>query len=247
MTRRARSLPARRLSGSAALVAVLLVLFAQLSTGNEQTLLPPDPSKTIGGKVSFAGFVDETGRDAAALIGAPGVSERAVPWIVSPIYTRCAYTCSPLTASLRSALEQSGLQPSEYRVVSFSFDPEETGEALRAFRTALQLPDGWLTLRAADRGALERTLRSLDFRTIKLNDGQFAHPNLIAVLAPDLRLTEYVFGVTFPPKRLAGAVQRARAGGSWWVPWQGSFFVMAGIGLLTSTFVFFSLLKRRRA
>jgi protein SCO1/2 len=230
-------------------VGILLSLFALLvglSASSAQTLLPPDPGKTIGGRVSFEGFVDESGRAIASLQGAADGSNPARAWIVSPIYTRCPYTCSPITAALRSALQASGLQPSEYRVVSFSFDPDETGESLRAFRRALQLPDSWLTLRAREPRALERTLGSLDFRTIKLGDGQYAHPNLIAVLAPDMRLTEYIFGVSFSPTQLAAAVRAARNGGSWVRGWHGHLLVFSGTGLLVSAFVFFTLLLKRR-
>ena len=211
-----------------------------------QKLLPPDPAVSVGQVVAFDGFVDEEGRDAASLVresdGAP-----LHPWVVSPIYTRCLHTCSPITSSLRSALEQSGLQAAEYRVVSFSFDPNETPEGLRAFRSHLQLPAGWLTLRAADQAALTRTLKALDFRTITMGDGQFDHPNLIAILAPDQRLVEYLFGVTFSPTQLAAAVRRARSGVPFLAGWEPYLFATAAIGLLTSAFVFFSLLSRRRA
>jgi cytochrome oxidase Cu insertion factor (SCO1/SenC/PrrC family) len=208
-----------------------------------QTLLPPDPGRTIGGLVSFEGFVDEQGRDVANLVGA---DQRA--WIVSPIYTRCPFTCAPITAALKSAVQESGLQPSAYRVVSMSFDPNETGAALRDFRERMQLPDGWLTVRAADPGALERTLTSLDFRTMEMGGGQYAHPNLIAVLTPGMRLSEYIFGVTFSPTQLAAAVEAARRGGARSRGWRGYAFVLSGIGLLVSAVVFFTLLlKRRRA
>ena len=231
---------------SATLAATWLASLVALWSARAQTLLPPDPSKTIGGTVSFVGFVDERGRDVTALVGAPDGTPARV-WIVSPFYTRCPYTCSPITAALRAALQESCLQPSEYRVVSFSFDPNETGETLRAFRNAMQLPDGWLTVHAAVPSALERTLRSLDFRTMEIGDGQYAHPNLIAVLAPDMRLTEYIFGVTFSPTELAASVRAARSGGSL-RRWYGYWLVLSGIGLLASAFVFFTLLlKRRRA
>ena len=47
----------RRLAGVVAGVG------CRCRASHAQTLLPPDPSKTIGGTVSFAGFVDENGRD----------------------------------------------------------------------------------------------------------------------------------------------------------------------------------------
>ena len=245
MTQQARSLRLHRRRIRTCVFVSLLALLTCLRAG-AQTLLPPDPSRTIGGIVSFEGFVDENGRDVSSLLRAADGAELARPWIVSPIYTRCPRTCSPITSGLRSALERSGLQPSEYRVVSFSFDPEETGDGLRAFRSRMQLPEGWVTARAAEPAALERTLNSLDFRTIKMADRQYDHPNLLAVLTPDRQLTEYVFGTAFSPAQLAAAVRRARAGGSWWAGWRSDLFAFAGVGLVVSAFAFSALLLRRR-
>jgi len=225
----------------AALATGLLVVAAS----HAQTVLPPDPSKTIGGRVSFQGFVDENGRDVAALAGTPNGLDPAPVWIVSPIYTRCPFTCSPITTALKTALRESDLEPSAYRVVSLSFDPNETGESLRAFRAAMQLPAGWLTIRAASTDALERTLGNLDFRTMVIGDGQYAHPNLLAVLAPDMRLNEYIFGVTFSPTQMASAVRAARGGASSRARY-GYVVVGSGIGLLVSAFIFFTVLLRRR-
>ena len=108
MTRRARSLRLHRHRISTCVFVSLLALLTRLSAG-AQTLLPPDPSKTVGGSVSFEGFVDENGRDVASLLARPTGRSPARPWIVSPIYTRCPFTCSPITSALRSALEGVGL------------------------------------------------------------------------------------------------------------------------------------------
>ena len=211
-----------------------------------QTLLPPDPQRTIGGVVSFTGFVDEQGRAFDAREGGGEADTSPQPWIVSPIYTRCPRTCSPITAGLQRALRESGMTAADYRVVSFSFDPEETGETLRKFRAAMQVPDTWRTLRVNDAEALARVLDGLDFRTIKGDDGEYVHPNLVAVLTPDMRVSEYLFGITFSPAQLAAAVDTARSGKRWLRLSGGQLFVGAGIGLLISAFVFFTLMVGRR-
>ncbi|HUI25012.1 MAG TPA: hypothetical protein VL403_02920, partial [Candidatus Kryptonia bacterium] len=167
------------------------------------------------------------------------------PWIVSPVYARCKSTCSSLTAGLRKALARSGLGASEYRVASFSFDPQETAAQLQTFRTHLDLPRTWLTLRAVDQADLARTLAALDFRTITTDDGEFQHPNLIAILTPDLRLAGYLFGVEFSPTEIADAVRRARTGAivsrSRW-----PLFLVAAVGFGISSVVFLVLVMRRR-
>jgi cytochrome oxidase Cu insertion factor (SCO1/SenC/PrrC family) len=225
----------------------LLAVCALLSRADAQKLLPPDPAVSVGNVIPFDGFVDEEGRDFASLVREADGPAAPRPWIVSPIYTRCLYTCTPITASLRAALDKSELQASAYRVLSFSFDPSETPEGLRDFRTRMHLPQDWLTLRAVDRAALERTLKALDFRTITIGEGAIEHPNLVAILAPDRRLAQYLFGVTFSSAEVDAAVRRAQAGVSPFARWEPYLFGFAAVGLIVSAFLFSSLLSRRRA
>jgi protein SCO1/2 len=246
MFRPVRSLRQRRPCGSAGAFSFLVALLAVGAPAAGQTLLPPDPAVSVGNVIPFDGFVDENGRAFAPVTTAANAVGDARAWIVSPIYTRCPFTCTPITSALRAALGRSGLHGSEYRVVSFSFDPNETGEGLQAFRARMQLPAAWFTLRAKDSVSLERTLKALDFRTITMENGEFAHPNLIAFLAPDRRLVKYLFGTTFPPAEVAAAVQRARSGAAFAEPWETYLFPLAALGLLVSSLVFFSLLSRRR-
>jgi cytochrome oxidase Cu insertion factor (SCO1/SenC/PrrC family) len=224
----------------AGIVAALLPALLWSSAARANTLLPPDPDVAIGQEISFAGFVDQNGDPL------PTPSADARPWIVSPMYARCPTTCSVITAALKAALARSGLQPSEYRVLSFSFDPRETDASLAEFRARMQLPPEWVTLRASDPAALERTLRRLDFRTLELYGGRFEHPNLVAVLDPSRRVVDFVYGVNPSPSALARAAARARNGASVLDRWRPYSFFFAAVGLLASSAVFHSLLRHRR-
>lgn len=204
------------------------------------TIIPPDPSVTIGRMIPLDGFVDETGRP---LVSGDAGDER--PWIVSPIYTRCPQTCTPLTNALHAALGTAGLGPLDYRVVSLSIDPAETAEGLAAFRTRLALPPGWRTVRATDPLVLGRTLRALDFRTITVADGILEHPNLVAVLGADRRLVGYVLGVRPDAGELAAAVKRARGGPGPLDRWRPVVTGVAAVGFVSSGIVLVALLARR--
>ncbi len=162
------------------------------------------------------------------------------------MYTRCPHTCSAITTALKRALAESGLQPDAYRVLSFSFDPAETAQGLQEFRARMALPPDWQTLRAGDVAALQRTLTAIDFRTISTGDGGFDHPNLVAVLAPDMRLAGYVFGVNFAAEDLGTAVRNARAGVSVLDRWRPVLFFFAAVGFMASAALFLGLLSRRR-
>ena len=209
--------------------------------------MPPDAGRTIGTSLSFDGLVDEAGHTLAEALQGDAESENDRPWIVSPMYTSCPHTCSAITNGLRSALGESGLAESEYRVLSFSFDPSETAESLRAFRHRMRLPVSWLTLRASDARGLAQLLDAMDFRTMQTADGDYQHPNLVAVLAPDRRLAGYAFGVKPSPTELSRLVRSARDGIAGSAGWRMLLFFFAAIGLLVSTFVFVWLLGERRS
>jgi cytochrome oxidase Cu insertion factor (SCO1/SenC/PrrC family) len=243
MSRPARSLHNRRRRVG----LVVLAAFGCATAALGQTLLPPDPSTTVGNVVGFDGFIDENGRALSTLLPRDELDRDPRPWIVSPMYTRCPHTCSAITAALRRALDQSGLAPAEYRVLSFSFDPQETDDGLREFRARMQLPPDWLTLRARDPKTLQRTLAALDFHTIAMDGGNFDHPNLVAILAPDMRLAAYLFGINFSAADLARTVRRARDGVSPVDTWRPYLFLFAALGFLASASVFVLLLSRRRA
>jgi cytochrome oxidase Cu insertion factor (SCO1/SenC/PrrC family) len=242
----------RRLAGgrsprsvAAALLASVVVVAATAAPA--QTLLPPDPTVTVGRVIPLDGFADESGRSLSALLPRAALERDPRPWIVSPMYTRCPHTCSAVTTGLRRALDRSGLAPSEYRVVSFSFDPDETDAGLREFRARMRLPADWLTLRARSPEALARTLAALDFHTIAMDGGDFDHPNLVAVLAPDRRLAGYLFGIDFSGATLARMVRGARGGVSAIDAARPHLFLVAVVGFVASGAAFMLLLARRRA
>lgn len=225
----------------------LLAAFNAATPVTANTLLPPDAATTIGQPIPFDGFVDDDGHAFSTQRPEQQLERDQRPWIISPMYTRCAGTCPAITASLRRALDQSGLAASEYRVLSFSFDPNETKDGLRQFRARMQLPADWLVVRASDPQALERTLKSLDFRTITMEDGNFEHPNLVAVLAPDRRLAGYLFGVNLNAADMASMVRRANGGVSAVDAWRPYFFAIAALGFFASGSLFVWLLSQRRA
>lgn len=102
------------------------------------------------------------------------------PMLLLPLFTRCGGTC-PLTAlSLKQAV--AGAQP-PFRVVLLSFDGGDTAEDLRDFRERLELPAGWLLVRAAGASELRAFLDQLDFHFMK-TEGGFDHPNQSFVFSP---------------------------------------------------------------
>lgn len=162
----------------------------------------PDESKTLGTQMPDVELVadnDSTFR-LSALWGKPV--------IISPIFTTCPHTCGMITESLRDALREIGEPGVGYEVLTVSFDPADDSAAMRAYRERMQLPPNW-RMATARPDQLAALLGALDFTVTPMEGGGFAHPNLVAVLRPDLRVASYVHGVMFASADLSTALKDA--------------------------------------
>jgi cytochrome oxidase Cu insertion factor (SCO1/SenC/PrrC family) len=162
----------------------------------------PDEKKTIGTQMPDVALVadDDSTFRLSSLWGKPV--------IVSPIFTSCPHTCSMITESLRDALREIGEPGVGYEVLTISFDPADDTAAMRAYRERLGLPQGW-RLATASAGDLATFLGAIDFQVTALEGGGFAHPNLVVVLGPDLRVASYVHGVMYDADDVRAALEDA--------------------------------------
>jgi protein SCO1 len=163
---------------------------------------PPDEKKTIGTQMPDVELVADN--DSTFRVG----SMWGKPVIVSPIFTSCPATCSMITESLRDALRDVGEPGVGYEVLTISFDPADDSAAMRAYRERLGLPAGW-RLATASAENLTTFLRAIDFNVTPLAEGGFAHPNLVVVLSPDLKVSGYVRGVMYDAPVLRAALEDA--------------------------------------
>jgi hypothetical protein len=127
------------------------------------------------------------------------------PTLLLPVFTRCGGTC-PLTASLLK--EALGKARAPFRVVVFSFDPEDGASDLRDFRERFALPASWILVRAAEPGAAREVFDALDFHFMK-SGGGFDHPNLTFVFSPRGSWAATLPGSPFSPRDLEAAWKRA--------------------------------------
>jgi len=178
--------------------AIVLSMFVT----NARAVAPPDEKKAIGTQMPDVALVadDSTTFQLSSLWGKPV--------IVSPIFTSCPHTCGMITESLRDALRDVGEPGVGYEVLTVSFDPADDTSAMRAYRERMALPKGWRlsTMNAAD---LATFLEAIDFRVEAMEGGGFAHPNLIVILSPDLRVARYEHGVMFESAGMLAALQGA--------------------------------------
>jgi protein SCO1/2 len=187
-------------------LAIFATMLLASTPARAQVVTPPDASKTRGHRIPDVAVVtdDSTTFHLADLAGKP--------IIINPVFTRCPNACPAITTSLRDALAEIGAPEVGYHVLTISFDPADGPAELRAYRERLALPAGWIVATATPANVAE-LLDALDFRTVAIDGGGFAHPNVIAIVTPALAISGYVHGLAYAPgevrRGLEGAVRDA--------------------------------------
>ena len=191
----------------------------------------------VGPAIPAIGFIDDSGetRSMGDLAGSPT--------ILVPIYTRCHGSCPTVAASLKNAILQSSTPTGAYHVVLFSFDSRETSQDLKHFREHEHLPFQWTMARASEKDS-DALTQSIGFRYTRA-DGEFLHPNLVAVLDSRLRVAKLLEGENYT----AGEIDQALSFAKGREDWKGSLelpVLCIGLLLLTiSTGYLIHLLTRR--
>jgi len=189
----------------------LLLVCCRAHAGN-----PPDRvgvDEHLGSRIPL----DITFRDES---GAPVLLSDLVtgPTIILPVYYRCSNVCFTLQGHLANALQKLERRPlDEYRVLSVSFDEEETPEmaarSKHAYLSAMRKPfpeDGWRFL-TGDITSIRRLTDALGFG-FQRQRHEFAHPVASIVVAGDGTIVRYLYGVSILPKDLALALVEAKSG-----------------------------------
>ena len=190
-------------------------------------VFPPDEALTLGRNLPETALTTDGGRQIqlSALTGKP--------LIISPVFTSCRHTCTPITRSLSKATQSLKAKGMDFRVLTLSFDPEDRVDNLRALRDSLNLPPEW-TLAIADDVNRAQILKALDFHTLRLEEGGFAHPNLVAVVDRNLKIVQYVYGVDFKPEQIERALNQADGNSSWFFRSRLVLFWLALAGVFAS-------------
>lgn len=157
-------------------------------------------------------FRDETGKPVK-------LSELVTgPTIILPVYYSCTHECSLLQQGLASALSEVKRRPgAEYRVISVSFDENETpamaARAKRMYLTSMTTPfpeDGWRFLTGAA-PEIRRLTEAAGYR-FERKGHEFVHPVASFVVARDGTIVRYFYGTMFLPKDLTLALLEAQSG-----------------------------------
>jgi protein SCO1 len=140
------------------------------------------------------------------------------PTILALVFYRCPDICSPLLMGLSRAIERTETPPGEsYRVLVFSFNPDETPTDARHAQTHIQgmfpppWPDQDWIFAVADSVTIRTLTEAVGFHYKRIGD-DFNHPAVVTMLSEQGRIIRYLYGLTFVPFDLRMALLEAAEG-----------------------------------
>lgn len=152
-------------------------------------------------------WTDESGR-------VRNLSEFAgYPVVLLPMYTRCPSACVQTVAQLKKALVDSAADPTQFRVLLFSIDPNDTPKTLVSYRQREAVPLGWV-LGAADQANVDALLESVGFQSARAGT-EFMHPNLLLFLDSKLRVGKWIYGTGYTARDVDSALKIAGGQSDW--------------------------------
>jgi protein SCO1 len=182
----------------------LVVSLALIASGRGEVL---DVAPQRGRAVAPINWIDETGR-------ARTLSEfSGYPLVLLPIYTRCRSTCVQNVDRLKEALGHTATDPRQFRVLLFSFDAGDTPALLARYRQRENIPLGW-SLGAAAQPEIDALLDSIGVAVGKAG-AEFAHPNLLVFLDPNLRVAKWTYGTDYSNADVDLALQVSGGRSDW--------------------------------
>ena len=135
------------------------------------------------------------------------------PVLVLPIYSRCQTACVANVSRLKTALSESSIPPSQFRVLLFSFDQSDTPSTLANYRRRENIPLGWY-VGTASKTNIEALLDAVGFQYGEAGS-EFMHANVLFFLDSKLRVAKWVFGTNYTGRDVDGALKIALGETDW--------------------------------
>lgn len=137
------------------------------------------------------------------------------PTVFVPVYYECPGLCSPLLEGVAEVIDRAKIDlGKDYRVVTFSFEPNETPAlAKKKRKNYLKLLKhtngqfGW-HFYTGDQKNISKLLDEFGYKVKKEGDN-YIHPGAIIIVSPKRKITRYLHGTYFLPFDLKMAVVEA--------------------------------------
>ena len=179
-----------------------LSLAANLCGGLVEKVAPE-----AGKRAALVSWTDETGT-------VHRLSDFAgYPVILLPVYTRCRTACVTNVSQLKVALGEASADPTQFRILLFSFDPTDTPAVLARYRSTENIPLGWSIGTASPKG-ISALLESIGFQYGEAGK-EFIHPNMLVFLDGNLRIAKWIFGDSYSGRDIDSGLRVAAGKNDW--------------------------------
>lgn len=143
-----------------------------------------------------------------------------VPVIFTFAYYECPMLCTQVLNSLSSSVNRLNWESeNRYQVITVSIDSSENHESAALKKKIYVSTIEDTTIRynwsffTAKQGAIDTLTEALGFEYYYMEErDEFAHPAVIFILAPDGKITRYLYGLYYEPKDLKLALLEASDG-----------------------------------
>lgn len=169
------------------------------------------------------------------------------PLIVLPIYTRCRGACVRNVDQLKKALADSSANPSQFRVLLFSFDATDRPATLAKYRERENIPLGW-SIGTASQPNIDALLESIGFQVGKAGT-EFVHPNMVMFLDSKLRVARWIYGTDYSSRDIDLGLEVASGGSDWisrYSEWFYALLLFAGSALCVALCYYLAQLRALR-
>lgn len=175
----------------------------------DPSILKIDTSKYLGNYVANTEIILEDGKKAKLYDVLKGK-----PTILLFSYYTCEGSCPIRIDNLNKLIRKSGsLLNRDFRVLVLSFDERDTLETLRKFKEGHGPFTSQWVFGIIPKEKIETLTGSTGFKFFfSERDKTFVHTNVYIFLAPDGRITRYLFGINPPEKDVRIALAEAEGG-----------------------------------
>lgn len=190
---------------------------AQLNQGKPAILEEIGVDEKLGDSIPMdLEFVNSEGQN----IRLSDLIEDGKPILLNPLYYECPTLCGLILDAVYNVVNELAWSPgTDYTIISFSIDPEETPEiaAISKEKYLSQLDragsdEGWHFL-TGEEEAIKKLTDSIGFR-YKYDEqtGEYLHLASIMMISPQGTITRYLYGATFSEFDLRNALYEAADG-----------------------------------
>ena len=213
----------RRRSAASAMCLLLAVASALPASAEEGLVEPenmPGPLKEVridqhlGDRLPLdVPFVDEDGT--SVTLGQYFKGER--PVVLAFVYYECPMLCSLILNGMATSLDVLKFNPgNEFDVVAISIDPAETPEMATESKAMTlkrygrpETAEGWHFLTGKDADVRKvADAAGFGYHYLPASD-EYAHASGIMIVTPDGTLSQYFYGIEYPPKDVRLALVEA--------------------------------------